>query len=187
MRSLYFLIDEHHIVVDINIIKCPFCTLQHTRASKHRRYSLHCNRMPPVLGLSQAPPIARPQTNSWQAGCLARSRLCHPTPPLLAPIHPFPLLKQWHQQSVALCEWSGRFVLASDVPVSRRPFRKVPKKRGEREGRKGSSCSSVLKGFCLGKMAQQTFCSPRTSGWHRVASGWPQWRLWQIISLEYFY
>lgn len=137
MRSLYFLIDEHHIVVDINIIKCPFCTLQHTRASKHRRYSLHCNRMPPVLGLSQAPPIARPQTNSWQAGCLARSRLCHPTPPLLAPIHPFLPPKAMGTNNLWHCvnEAAGLFWhLMSPFQDGR--FGRSPKSAGNERGEK---------------------------------------------------
>ncbi len=93
------------------------------RPSENQHYYPHCNHVP-------RPPFvtspAHHQTNTWQPYHLAESRLCHPMPPL--PILFLLLWSNGHQQSVALWEWSGRFVPASGVPVLGQPLWNVQKK-----------------------------------------------------------
>lgn len=86
----------------------------------------------PALLLCQAPPITRPTLGSlttWQSPVSATQ--CPPLPILF-----LLLWSNGHQQSVALWEWSGRFVPASGVPVLGQPLRNVQKSAGSWRGEK---------------------------------------------------
>lgn len=93
---------------------------------------LHTATTSPAHLLWQAPPITRPTLGSlttWQSPVSATQ--CPPLPILF-----LLLWSNGHQQSVALWEWSGRFVPASGVPVLGQPLRNVQKSAGSWRGEK---------------------------------------------------